>query len=35
MKNRLTILVVLMLSIFALGHSADRLVLTEYFTNAG
>ena len=35
MKNRLTLLVILMLSLFAVGHTAERLVLAEYFTNAG
>jgi len=35
MKNKLMILIVLMLSMFAFGHAAERLVLTEYFTNAG
>lgn len=26
---------ILVLSLFAFGFSAERLVLTEYFTNAG
>jgi len=35
MKSRLTTQVILMLTLFALGHTAERLVLAEYFTNAG
>ena len=35
MKSRLTILVILMLTLFTLGYTAERLVLAEYFTNAG
>jgi hypothetical protein len=35
MKNKLMIHIILVLSIFALGHAAERLVLNEYFTNAG
>jgi len=35
MKSRATLIAILMLSLFALGHSAERLVLAEYFTNAG
>jgi len=35
MKNRLTIVLMVLLALFALGHTAERLVLAEYFTNAG
>lgn len=35
MARKLTTLVLLVLSAFAIGHTAERLVLAEYFTNAG
>lgn len=35
MRNRAALIVIVILSLFALGHGAERLVLTEYFTNAG
>ncbi len=34
-KNRLTAVLMVLLALFALGHTAERLVLAEYFTNAG
>jgi len=34
-KNRATSVLMILLALFALGHTAERLVLTEYFTNAG
>lgn len=33
-KKPLSVLMVL-LALFTLGHTAERLVLAEYFTNAG
>lgn len=35
MRNRLASVMMILLALFALGHSAERLVLAEYFTNAG
>ncbi len=35
MKNKSVLAVLLILSLFALGQSAERLVLAEFFTNAG
>jgi len=35
MKNKLASVVMILLALFALGHTAERLVLAEYFTNAG
>lgn len=34
-KNRFATVVMILLALFALGHTAERLVLAEYFTNAG
>jgi len=34
-KTGLTVICLLILGLFAVGHPADRLVLAEYFTNAG
>ena len=34
-KNKLTIVLMVLLALFALGHSAERLVLVDYFSNAG
>jgi len=35
MKSRFAAYVILVLMMFTMGHSAQRLVLAEYFTNAG
>ncbi len=34
-KNKLSSILMVLLALFALGHTAERLVLAEYFTNAG
>ena len=34
-KNRIASVLMVLLALFSLGHTAERLVLTEYFTNAG
>lgn len=35
MKNKIAKVLMVLLAIFALGHAAEKLVLVEYFTNAG
>ena len=35
MKNKTAGVLMVLLVLFALGHSAEKLVLVEYFTNAG
>ncbi len=34
-KNRLARVMMILLALFALGHTAERLVLAEFFTNTG
>jgi len=34
-KNRFATVLMVLLALFVLGHTAERLVLTEFFTNAG
>ncbi len=34
-KNRFASVVMILLALFAFGHAVERLVLAEYFTNAG
>lgn len=34
-KFKLVSILMVLLALFAVGHTAERLVLTEYFTNAG
>jgi len=34
-KNKTLGVLMVLLALFALGHSAEKLVLVEYFTNAG
>jgi hypothetical protein len=33
-KNRFATVVMILLALFALGHTAERLVLAEFFTSA-
>ena len=35
MKNKTVSVLMIILALFTLGHTAEKLVLLEYFTNAG